>query len=197
MGYHRAGFEVTGVDISPQPRYPFTFIQADAMTYPLDGFDVIHASPPCQDHSSLRVGGLHGTGWMLEATLDRLASQPATWVVENVSTADMRADFLLCGSMFGLNVYRHRRFTLDPRFPALLALPPHPKHRIEASRQKSAAHVAAGKVLTVTGTLHPGFYPHAARAMGIDWMAGNELSQAIPPAYTQFIGGQLIESRLP
>src|SRR6516225_6131392 len=102
MGYHRAGFDVTGVDIRPQPRYPFRFVQADAMTYPLDGWDVIHASPPCQDHSSLRSrADEHGTGWMLDATLERLAAQSASWVVENVGAAHNRADFLLCGEMFG------------------------------------------------------------------------------------------------
>jgi DNA (cytosine-5)-methyltransferase 1 len=194
MGYHRAGFEVTGVDIEPQPGYPFEFIQADAMTFPLAGFDVIHASPPCQDHSSLSVNGLHGTGWMLNATIERLAAQPAWWVVENVGTARMRGDFVLCGSMFDLNVYRHRKFSIDPRFPALLGVPGHPRHRRAASRQKSQASVLAGAVLTVTGDLAPGFYPYAAQAMGIDWMSGNELSQAIPPAYTGFIGAQLIES---
>src|SRR6266404_9137838 len=79
-GYCRAGFAVTGVDISSQPRYPFTFIQADAMTFPLDGFDAVHASPPCQDHSATRdFGGDHGTGWMLTATRDRLAASGLPW----------------------------------------------------------------------------------------------------------------------
>jgi len=191
MGYHRAGFEVVGVDVKPQPRYPFTFVQADAMTYPLDGFDAIHASPPCQDHSSLKINGLHGTGWMLDATIARLMAQPAPWVVENVGTAKMRADFTLCGTMFDLNVYRHRKFFLDPRVMALLLVPHHPLHRRQASRQKSQADVLAGHVLTVTGDINPGFEPHAQASMGVPWMAGNEISQAIPPAYTEFIGRQL------
>src|SRR5690349_12046680 len=104
MGYHRAGFEVIGVDIKPQPRYPFEFHQEDAIWLAEHSdwsmFDVIHASPPCQDHSPLRSrAGEHGTGWMLDATLRLLAAQPALWVVENVSGAHNRADFLLCGEM--------------------------------------------------------------------------------------------------
>jgi DNA (cytosine-5)-methyltransferase 1 len=91
MGYHRAGFDVVGADLAPQPRYPFEFVQADAMTYPLDGFDAIHASPPCQDHSPLKArAGEHGNGWMLDATLARLADSPAVWVVENVGAAHNR-----------------------------------------------------------------------------------------------------------
>src|SRR5215467_2745179 len=161
MGYHRAGFDVTGVDIRPQPRYPFTFCLGDAMSWPLDGFDVIHASPPCQDHSSLKINGLHGTGWMLEATIARLIDQAAPWIVENVGTARMRADFTLCGTMFDLNTFRHRKFFIDPRVPMLMLLPQHPKHRRLASRQKSRASVEAGKVLTVTGDIHASFEPHA------------------------------------
>ena len=89
VGYARAGFEVVGVDNRPQPHYPYEFHQADAMTFPLDGFDAIHASPPCQDHSDLssRVGK-HGTGWMLDATRDRLTAHGAPYVIENVDSAD-------------------------------------------------------------------------------------------------------------
>src|SRR5260221_481967 len=99
MGYSRAGFDVTGVDIKPQPRYPFQFVQADAMSYPLDGFDAIHASPPCQDH--MRSPGpayeSHGTGWMLPATRSRLMATGLPWIIENVPGASLRADLKLCG----------------------------------------------------------------------------------------------------
>jgi DNA (cytosine-5)-methyltransferase 1 len=191
MGYHRAGFDVTGVDINPQPRYPFEFHQADALTFPLDGFDAIHASPPCQDHSPLKsVAGLHGTGWMLDATLERLAAQPAIWIVENVGSAHNRADFLLCGEMFGLRTIRHRRFTLDPRFEGLLAIPPHPKHRARTSTKKRRACWDAGLNISVTGDIGSTI---GGLALDIDWMNGNELSQAIPPAYTEYIGVQLID----
>lgn len=190
-GYQLAGFHVTGVDINPQPRYAGDeFYQADAMTFPLDGFDVIHASPPCQDHSPLRSrAGEHGTGWMLAATLGRLADQPAPWVVENVGGAHNRADFLLCGEMFGLRTIRHRRFTVDPRISTLLALPPHYRHRRPTSTKNRIEALAEGHNLSVTGDIgrHAGM-----PCMGIDWMTGAELSQAIPPAYTRFIGEQLL-----
>lgn len=191
MGYHLAGFDVTGVDNEDQPRYPFKFIRADAMTFSLEGFDVIHASPPCQDHSPLKSrAGIHGTGWMLAATLDRLAAQPAPWVVENVGSAGNRADVMLCGEFFGLRTVRHRRFTIDPRLPVLLSVPEHHwPHRRETSTRNELAALADGYNLSVTG--HVG--AHAGPpCMGIDWMTGEGLSQAIPPAYTEFIGRQLI-----
>lgn len=191
VGYSRAGFDVVGVDINQQPNYPFDFIQADATTYPLDGFDVIAASPPCQDHSPLRSrAGLHDTGWMLQHTLDRLADQPAPWVVENVAGASIRADLTLCGSMFGLRVYRHRKFTLDPRLGLLIAEPNHPKHVRRTSTKKRRRDFDAGLNISVTGDVESWVGP---ACMGIDWMNGRELSQAIPPAYTEYIGNQLID----
>lgn len=202
-GYHDAGFDVIGVDNRPQPRYPFMFYQADAMQVladlaaglcPLPGPrpQVVHISPPCQDHSPLRSrAGEHGTGWMLAAALTALAGQAALWVVENVGSAHNRADFLLCGETFGLRTVRHRKFTIDPRYDRLLAVPPHPRHRRRTSTKNRVAALAAGDNLSVTGNIgvHAG-----PPCMGIDWMNGQELSQAIPPAYTEFIGRQLIEA---
>jgi len=190
MGYHLAfpDAEIVGVDINPQPNYPFTFVQADAMTYPL-GFDFIHASPPCQDHSTLRtMHDGHGNGWMLAATIDRLAQSGASWVVENVegATRSMPSAFRLCGSSFGLEVRRHRLFAAS--FP-VLAVP--------------CAHYAQPEPIDVTGTggptpgrqrtgggvsRKPRNLDHARAAMGIDWMSRREISQAIPPAYTRYIG---------
>jgi DNA (cytosine-5)-methyltransferase 1 len=191
MGYHRAGFDVVGVDNRPQPRYPFEFHQADAMTYPLAGFDVIHASPPCQDHSPLRsVAGEHGTGWMLPTTRDRLSAQPLPWVIENVAAADARADFMLCGTMFGLRTYRHRRFEIDPRIPALFMVPEHPRHKAPAPTRKRVEAWANGAFISATG--HAGSF-YGPAGLGIDWMIGEELSQAIPPAYTEYIGCQLLK----
>lgn len=190
-GYHRAGFDVIGVDIRPQPRYPFEFHQADAMTWPLDGFDAIHGSPPCQDH--MRHPGVkftaHGTAWMLAATRERLQATGKLWVIENVPGAPMRADLKLCGCMFGLpHLKRERWFetswhAFDLRQPC--------DHR--------------DGTMSVTGT-SPGSriekrvfgrWPTRAdwqQAMGIDWMSTKELAQAIPPAYTEHIGRQLIDA---
>jgi len=190
MGYHRAGFEVVGVDINPQPHYPFEFHQGDAMTWPLDGFDAFHASPPCQDHSALSVlHEAHGTGWMLASTITRLRQTPLPWVVENVEGPTVRMDgwwFTLCGSSFGLRVRRHRRFGSN----LLVISPP-------------CRHAEAGPVVGVTGHGAQGHEyrrnePVATQAdrreaMGIDWMNRDELAQAIPPAYTQFIGEQLMQ----
>lgn len=191
VGYHRAGFEVVGVDIAPQPRYPYEFVQADAMTFPLDGFDAVHASPPCQDHSTLRSrAGDHGTGWMLDGIRRRLAAAAVPWVIENVPGATMRADVTLCGGMFGLRTYRHRWFEIDPRV-GLLLTPSHPKHRTRTSTKKRRTCWDAGLHISVTGDV--GTYV-GRRALGIDWMTGHELSQAIPPAYTEHVGSILLDS---
>ena len=187
MGYWCAGFDVTGVDIKPQPNYPFKFIRADAMTFPLEGFDAIHASPPCQDHmrSPMQRQQEHGTGWMLGATRDRLLAQPAPWVIENVPGAAMRPDLKFCGCQFGLNeVMRERWFETSWR--AFDMRPPcyHP-----------------GPVVNTMRTAHGPWYrkhgrvptrPEIAAAMGINWMHGEEIKQAIPPAYTEHIGRQLL-----
>lgn len=186
VGYARAGFDVTGVDIEPQPRYPFEFHQANAMTYPLDGFDAIHASPPCQDHMRTPNPARHGTGWMLAATRDRLSAHGTPWVIENVNGAAMRPDFLLCGCMFGLpNLRRERWFETS-----------------WGGFSMNLSHNHADPAISVVGHGTPtwvrqklGYNPTITQyraAMGIDWMNRDELSQAIPPAYTEHIGHQLI-----
>lgn len=191
MGYHRAGFDVVGVDLSAKvgKHFPFEFHEGDAMTWPLDGFDAIHASPPCQDHSALSaLVGTHGTGWMLDATRTRLAAHGGLWIVENVATAKLPTSMMLCGSMFGLRTYRHRRFEIADG--PMLSIPSHPKHRVRTSTKKRMTDWAAGMNVSVTGDIGSTI---GGLALGIDWMTGNELSQAIPPAYTQFIGEQLLE----
>jgi DNA (cytosine-5)-methyltransferase 1 len=187
MGYHRAGFDVTGVDIKPQPRYPFEFMQADAMTYPPDGFDAIHASPPCQDHmrSPTWNATAHGTGWMLAATRDRLRASGLPWVLENVPGADVRADYRLCGCQFGLRVRSERWF--ETSWQAFDLMPPH-DHSGEVLNRFRTMH---GPYFRRTG--HVPTRREVAIAMGIDWMSGSEHQQAIPPAYTEHIGRALLE----
>ena len=106
VGYHRAGFDVVGVDINPQPRYPFEHHQGDAMTWPLEGFDVVHASPPCQAYVTLA-----GDGWpdLIGPVLERLTAWGGPWVIENVPTAPIHG-LTICGQSFGLGVRRHRVF---------------------------------------------------------------------------------------
>ena len=196
MGYHRAGFEVVGVDIKPQKRFPFESVQADALEYVAQhgrDFDAIHASPPCQAYSRLRhLPWLKGKKYWdsLPPTRSALVACGVPWVIENVEGAPL-SGVLLCGTMFGLPIYRHRIF--EASFGMLG--PPHGKH----------THViAAGKNLGNRGRLntwgkagvggHHGGVALKREAMGIDWMTGAELSQAIPPAYTEWIGAQLMRA---
>jgi DNA (cytosine-5)-methyltransferase 1 len=186
MGLYRAGFDVTGVDIKPQPRYPFRFIQADALEFPLEGYDFIWASPPCQDHM-LTPHRKHGTGWMLPKTRERLRLNGEYWAIENVPGAPMRVDYRLCGCMFSLpNLRRERWFEVS--WPGFTLLPSHDH------RSNCISVVGHGTPSWVTAKLgrNPTIKEYRA-AMGIDWMNRNELSQAIPPAYSEFIGKQAIQ----
>lgn len=191
MGYHLAGYEVTGVDLWPQPNYPFKFIEADAMRYPLEGFDIIHASPPCHDHTPLQsVAGTDDTGWMLDAMRQRLIGSGVPWVLENVGAAPLRADVMLCGKMFGLRVKRHRKFELWDRTAVRVLA--HPRHVVPTATKQRRQRWAEGWDISVTGDV--GVYC-GPEAMGIDWMTGDELCQAIPPAYTKYIGEELLRTR--
>jgi DNA (cytosine-5)-methyltransferase 1 len=187
MGYHRAGFDVTGVDIAPQPRYPFAFIQGDALEewFDLSTIAAIHASPPCQEHMRGGLAGEHDTGWMLDQTRAMLEELGKPWVIENVPGAPMRADYQLCGSQFGLPIRRHRWF--ETSWHGFSLMPP-----CDHSRPVVGVYGHPhGKAGAWPGML-PGSLEDWSVAMGIDWMTGNELSQAIPPAYTEYIGAQLL-----
>jgi DNA (cytosine-5)-methyltransferase 1 len=194
MGYRRAGFDVVGVDLEAQPNYPFEFVQADALTFPLDGFDAIHASPPCQDYSTTR--SLHTAEYprLIGPIRARLIAAGVPYVIENVQGArrDMVNPVRLCGSSFGLGVRRHRLF--ETSWPIGFAPP--------------CAHYLQPEPIDVTGTGGPANRPrggnggihrkprniaHAREVMGIDWMTRPELAEAIPPAFTEFIGEQLLE----
>jgi DNA (cytosine-5)-methyltransferase 1 len=189
MGYHRAGFEVTGVDNRPQPRYPFTFIQADAMTFPLDGFDAIHASPPCQAFTAYRRRGA-GVGDsspdLIGPIRARLEASGKPWVIENVEGSPVRPDVHLCGSSFGLDVRRHRWFETS-----VPMLSPPCAHGLQKPRFAHATNRA-----NLRRTVEIGVWriplPTQQKAMRIDWMTLDELSNAVPPAYTEYIGGLLL-----
>jgi len=197
MGYARAGFEVVGVDVEPQPRYPFEFIQHDALTLDLAflrSFDAIHASPPCQRYSDLAKrngnGGEHPD--LVEPTRSMLSRTGRPYVIENVDGAPLLHPVVFCGTMFpGLRVLRHRLFECS----FLLTAPPHGKHPLVYTLDKRKAHY--GKLtdteafVQVTGGGNCS-KAAAADAMGIDWMTKDELNQAVPPAYTEFIGRQLL-----
>lgn len=193
-GYNHAGFDIVGVDIHPQPRYPFRFVRADALEYlTLHGreFDAVHASPPCQRYSAVTraTGRPEAHPDLVAPTRDALAANARLWVIENVPGAPLRAPITLCGAMFpGLRVYRHRLFESS----IALISPPHPAHRVKATgtQRGRKAHYDAGGFITITGDV--GTY--CADAMGLKPgdMTGNELSQAIPPAYTLCIGLQLM-----
>lgn len=193
MGYHLAGFEdITGVDHEPQPRYPFKFVQADAMDFDLTGFDLVHASPPCQLFSrATRDKSRHPD--CLEPTRQRLIAKGGHWVIENVERAPMQHCFVLCGVMFGLQVFRHRKFETSH----LILQPYHPRHR--GRRIGNGYFSVAGKAGrwksygVVKRDCHKGTVEQWRRAMGISWMTRAELSQAIPPAYTEYIGKRYME----
>ncbi len=194
LGYHRAGFEVVGVDIEPQPRYPFEFYQGDALDYPLDGFDVIHASPPCQGYVQ-RNKNLP-TKWpkLIEPIRERLRG--LHYVIENVEGAPLLSPIRLCGTMFSLPLRRHRLFE-GPQLRGVIP-PPCDHWGTVAHGQFAAVYAKGGKgPRHGRGVREPGPRPGAPsweEAMGIDWMTTNGLTQAVPPAYTEYIGRQLMEA---
>lgn len=193
VGYHRAGFEVVGVDIEPQPHYPFDFFQADALEAivgePLLGhgvsdFDAIHASPPCQAFTNARV--IHGNEHpdLLTPTRPLLEATGLPCVIENVPGAPMRRDFNLCGTQFGLRsdngkLIRHRWFECV-NWSAPFAF------------QHPCNH--SGTTISVFG--HGGHVYYGVEdwreVMGIDWMTRDELAQAIPPTFAEHVGGYLM-----
>ena len=247
VGYSRAGFdEIVGVDIAAQPRYPFTFVQADALEYVAEHggeFDAIHASPPCQGYSIMHnLPWLRGREYplLILPTRELLEGIGKPYVIENVMGARKGAKGLtkrglehhgleagwLCGTMFGLPFYRHRLFATD----FLWLQPGHPKHELNL-HPRSERKVYGGKKAGLPGGSagldtrpnpvnsgwrdgmrgnglrnwqgngaqsngvgigHAKGWKLAAEAMGIDWMKRDELTQAIPPAFTEFIGRQLI-----
>jgi DNA (cytosine-5)-methyltransferase 1 len=194
MGYHLAGFDVVGVDIEPQPNYPFSFVQTDAVKFVAEEghrYDAIHGSPPCHDHSALSaLTGTDDTGYLLAATREAMKATGRPWVLENVQGADMARWLVLCGDMFGLAVQRHRYFELGGWFAMQ---PPHGKHRGRVAGYRHGEWFDGPYFAVYGDGGGKGTLEQWRAAMGIDWMDKAELAQAIPPAYTQFIGEQLLE----
>ena len=199
VGYHRAGFDVVGVDIKKQPHYPFEFFQADAVHFLESAiandvrFDAIHASPPCQHHSALAAGtngNRHDYPELIERSRERMLQAGVPYVIENVVGAPLRQPVRLCGEMFGLQVIRHRLF--ETNWP--LQVPPHPPHRGRVARCRHGEWFD-GPYYAVYGTGGgKGTAKQWQEAMGIDWLPYKyELAEAIPPAYTEHIGVQMLD----
>ena len=184
--------EITGVDIAPMPRYPFRFVQADAMTFDLSGYDFIWASPPCQGYSRLRnLPRLQNRVYpmLIPAVREMLQSSRADWCIENVEDAPLLSPFVLCGWSLGLPLYRHRRFESNK----LLLAPPHVKHPVPIfrSRYLNKRYGESGGVIGIVGHTSGDGTRRAGEALGIDWMTRNELCQAVPPAYAEYIARQI------
>jgi DNA (cytosine-5)-methyltransferase 1 len=199
VGYHRAGFDVVGVDIDPQPNYPFEFIQADALTLDeafLRSFDAIHASPPCQSYSDLAKRNKNAHKWprLVEPVRDMLTRTGLPFIIENVEGAPLTDPVVLCGTMFpALRVIRHRLF--EANFP--LSVPAHGRHPLVFTHDKRKGHYGLldqdTSFVQVTGGGNCSV-ANAKEAMGIEWMTKNELNESIPPAYTEFLGAQLLRA---
>jgi DNA (cytosine-5)-methyltransferase 1 len=193
VGYHRAGFEVTGIDLKHGKRYPYQYIRGDVMDYIHDvdfmrSFDVIHASPPCQTFSSTKhlrnaQGRTTDKQDLIEPVRSALIAASVPYVIENVMGAPLINPVTLCGSAFGLKVRRHRLF--------------------ESSEQltgTTCSHNEQGRPIGIYGSMRDEIpnggrtaktMQEANKAMGIEWMIWGELVESIPPVYTQYIGEQL------
>ena len=205
MGYYLAGFRVTGVDIQPQPNYPFEFHRADALEFSLDRFDVVHASPPCQKYSKLAHLTTRNTPALIPELRGMLFDAGKPFIIENVVGAPLINPVVLCGTMFhlrtncGASLQRHRLFETNWPLAALRckhngsptigifgATPRNTalEKRHYSKKKDTRGHPPKGIVFPKKA---------AKKAMGIDWMTWSELKEAIPPVYTEFIGRQLIQ----
>ena len=218
VGYHRAGFEVVGVDNRPMPRYPFEFHQADALEYLAEHyqeFDIIHASPPCQKYSTMTKGRwqdrLESHPDLIAPTRILLRKSGKVYIIENVEGARVGLinPILLCGTMFGLRtkygsqLRRHRYFELSNTF-MLVPTCQHNKDSV-IGVYGGGQNLARRRLATIGAWGHAGgssnrdnligFGTDDRRAaMGIDWMVGDELSEAIPPVYTEWLGRRILET---
>lgn len=196
MGYHRAGFEVVGVDINPQPDYPFKFIQADAVFYAWDAaraakFHLIHGSPPCQKDAAITKGTnqhLRHTYPDLYGPVKRILKETGIpYIIENPAS---RPDVVLCGEMFDLKVIRHRRFELGGW---TAPPPPHKPHRGRVAGMRHGLWFEGPYFAVYGNGGGKGTVPQWQDAMDIHWTSVRKsIAEAIPPAYAEYIGRQFI-----
>lgn len=201
MGLHQAGFEVTGVDFRPQPHYPFQFHEADALEFPLDGYDCYWASPPCQLWCRMRKLNISQNSAkdypdLIERIRGRLKGTGKPYVIENVPRAPLLNAARLCGSFFGLPLRRHRLF--ETSF-SVMSVPC--AHYAEVADKPCLYRLSKSAFSRVVGCYGNGKGKGDnkelwASAMGIDWMSKAEMAQAIPPVYSEYIGKYMIESIL-
>jgi len=196
MGLHRAGFTVDGWDIRPQPRYPFEFHQADALEADLDGFDFVWASPPCQSYTRMNRGLLESQGRkkdhpdLIAATRAKLQAWGGPYIIENVEGAPLINPVRLCGSSFGLDVQRHRLFESNifllelPCTHGIWVKDKPPQYRLTGKSRIVGCYGNGRGAGDTVGSWR--------KAMGIDWMTRKELAQAIPPAYSEYLGRQIV-----
>jgi DNA (cytosine-5)-methyltransferase 1 len=226
MGYHRAGFDVVGVDIEPQPNYPFCFAMDDALdvldellnegdveapppgevayeewAFTLADFTAIHASPPCQDYSKAMRHLSGEYPQLIEPVRDLLAATELPWIIENVegSPLPVQSDLFgchgveLCGSMFGLQmaglqIHRHRLF--ETSFP--IRAPRGCDHSLPAFNPHNADERGRPRIYAALGRANP--EKSWAECMGVGWMGRYEAREAVPPAYTKYVGDRLLKA---
>lgn len=193
-GYVAAGFDVTGVDMDPQPRYPYRFVRDSALGYlfhvietgEIGQYAAVAASPPCQGYAAARTirGNEHPSADQLPLVRQMLAECGIPYIIENVVGAPMRDPVMLCGTMFGLRTYRHRLF--ESNVP--LAAPPHPRHIRTAV--KLGRKLSPDDFYTAVGNFHS--VGIVREDMGVPWMSRDGVRESIPPAYTEHLGRQLM-----
>lgn len=204
LGYRRAGFDVVGVDVKPQPRYPFEFVQADAMTFPLDGFDAVHASPPCQAYSVTKHSHGRSHPDLIGLLLARFAELSTPWVIENVPGAPLPSSAVeLCGAAMRcvavdddgslLVLRRHRLFASN----VPLTAPPCACAEFRRAGVQVAGVYGGGGQRRGANANRGGYTPRKrvrAELIGAHHMSRDGLSQAIPPSYTEHVGAQLLRT---
>lgn len=204
MGFHRAGFRVIGIDNDPKVlrHYPFESICMDVFEFmrcylggEYERAAAFAASPPCQAYSRMRhLPWLRDRQYpaLIPATREVLNATGVSWVIENVEDAPLLNGITLCGTMFGLPLYRHRKFESNILLMALT----HKRHEhvIFAGRNLNNRYSQSGGIVGVYGHTSGVRMAEAKAAMGIDWMTKDELTQAIPPIFTEYVGGWLMKA---